>query len=206
MKKILIATTNPGKVNELTTYLSDLPVQFVSLKEAGITDEVVEDGKTYEQNSQKKALFYAKASGLPALSDDGGLEIAALGNEPGVNTKYWAGPSGKDKGLVAKMEKVIKMLPDKNRHAQFIAVLTFALPTGEYWSRRSFVDLLVAKKPYGTHLPGFPYRSFLIVPEINKYYHEEQLSEQERKTYNHRYKALMELKQIMLKELKLSGQ
>lgn len=203
MQKILIATTNPGKVGEITKYLSDLPVEFVSLKDVGITQEVEEDGKTYEENSQKKALTYSALSGLPAISDDGGIEIAALNNEPGINTKYWAGPEGRDEDLVKKMEQVILDLPNDNRNAKFIAVLSFALPDGKVWSRRSHVDLLVAHKPLLKLLKGFPYRSFLIVPEINKYYHEAELTEEERKEYNHRYKALMELKEIIQQELNL---
>ena len=205
MQKILVATTNPGKVGEITKYLADLPVEFVSLKDVGITQEVEEDGKTYEENSQKKARVYSTLSGLPSIADDGGIEIAALNNEPGINTKYWAGPEGRDEDLVKKMEQVILDLPDDNRHARFIAVLSFALPTGEVWSRRSHVDLLVAHKPLLKLLKGFPYRSFLIVPEINKYYHEAELSEEERKTYNHRYKALMELKEIIKDKLHLSS-
>ncbi|HSD98384.1 MAG TPA: non-canonical purine NTP pyrophosphatase [Patescibacteria group bacterium] len=203
MTQILIATTNPGKVEEITRYLSDLPVQFVSLKDVGIVDEVEEDGTTYEQNSQKKALTYSKLSGLPAISDDGGLEIAALNNEPGVNTKYWGGPEGRDEDLVKKMEQVILDLPQNNRNARFVAVLSFALPNGKVWSRKSHVDLLVADKPLHSLVKGFPYRSFLIVPQLNKYYHESELTENERKEYNHRYKALMELKKIIKKELGL---
>lgn len=203
MQKVLIATTNPAKIKEITEFLSDLPVTFVSLKDVGIVSEVEEDGKTYEENSQKKALHYSKRSNLPAISDDGGLEIAALNYEPGVNTRYWAGPEGRDKDLIAKMREVIKELPDNNRKAQFIAVLSFALPTGEVWSKRSHVDLLVAKKSFGKPIPRFPYRSFLIIPKLNKYYHEAELTEEERKTYNHRYKALRELKEIIKETLHL---
>lgn len=203
MQKVLIATTNPGKVGEITKYLSDLPVEFLSLKDVGITREVEEDGTTYEQNSRKKALTYSALSGLPAISDDGGIEIAALNNEPGINTKYWAGPEGRDEDLVKKMEQVILDLPDDNRHAKFIAVLSFALPNGKVWSRRSHVDLLVAHKPLLKLLKGFPYRSFLIVPQLNKYYHEDELTEEERREYNHRYKALIELKEIIKKTLHL---
>lgn len=203
MQKVLIATTNPGKLKEIKEYLSDLLIEFVSLKDVGITDEVVEDGKTYEENSQKKALHYAKLSGLPAISDDGGVEIAALNNEPGVNSKYWAGPLGRDEDLIEKMKKVITEIPDDNRSAKFYAVLTLALPTGEFWSQRANVDLEVAKEPLMKEIKGFPFRSFLIVPQINKYYHEEQLSEEEKKAYNHRYKALMQLKPIIKEKLDL---
>ena len=201
MQKVLIATTNPAKVKEITQFLSDLPVMFVSLMDVGIDIEVEEDGITYLENSQKKALEYSKLANLPAISDDGGLEIAALGGEPGVNTRYWAGPEGKDEDLIAKMEQVAKELPDNNRHAKFIAVLSFALPNGKVWSKQSHVDLLVAKEKFGKQIERFPYRSFLIIPELHKYYHESELTPQERKEYNHRYKALMELKKIIEREL-----
>ena len=78
MKKLLVATTNPGKLIEISSFLSDLPIELVSLKDVGITDDVEETGKTYEENAEMKALFYAKKSGLPSIADDGGLEIAAL--------------------------------------------------------------------------------------------------------------------------------
>lgn len=197
MKKILIATTNKGKLAEIKEYLTDLPVEFVSLKDVGITHEVVEDGTTYEYHSQKKALEYAKLSGLPALSDDGGLEIDALGGAPGVDSKYFGGNDGSDEGIVKKMKEVSASISDNNRGAKFVAVLSFALPTGEVWSERSEVALEIAKEPRLKILKGFPYRSFLIVPPINKYYHESELTADERKEYNHRYKALMKLKQII---------
>lgn len=193
-KKILIATTNRGKLAEIKEYLSDLPVEFVSLPDVGITDEVVEDGTTYEENSQKKALFYSKRSGLPAVSDDGGLEIAALGGAPGIDSKFFGGKEGKDEDIVKRMIEVAKTLPDDRREAKFVAVLSFALPSGEVWSERSDVELEVAKEPLLKLLKGFPYRSFLIVPQIGKYYHESELTDKEKKEYNHRYKALQKLK------------
>jgi len=205
MQKILIATTNNGKLGEIKEYLSDLPVEFVSLKDVGITKEVVEDGKTYKENSQKKALFYAKMSGLSAISDDGCIEIAALHGEPGINSKYWAGPEGRDEDLIAKMIEVSKNLPEDNRNAIFRAVDSFALPTGEVWSTEGHVDLIVAKEPLLKLLKGFPFRSFLFIPKIGKYYHEAELTQEERKAYNHRYKALQKLKTIILKELSKNG-
>lgn len=203
IQKILIATTNKGKLGEIKEYLSDIPVEFVSLKDVGITQDVEENGKTYEENSQKKAIEYARISGLPAISDDGGLEIEALGGAPGIDTKYFGGPSGKDEDIIKKMEEVIKEIPESKRGASFVAVLSFALPNGKVWSERSEVTLLIAKKPRMKHLRGFPYRSFLIVPGLNKYYHESELTEEEKKEYNHRYKALIKLKEIIKQTLSL---
>lgn len=201
MQKLLIATTNKGKLLEIQEYLGELPLKFLSLKDVGITQEVAEDGKTYEENSQKKAVFYAKLSGLPAVSDDGGVEIDALGGAPGIDSKFFGGKDGKDEDIIAKMKEVAEQLPEDNRHARFVASLSFALPNGNVWSVEDATDLLVAKKPLLKLLKGFPYRSFLIVPQINKYYHESELTEDERKEYNHRYKALQKLKEIIKKEL-----
>ena len=89
MKKLLIGTHNPAKLQELSELFLDFPVELVSLSDVGITEDIEEDGKTYEENSQKKALFYAKKSGLPVISDDGGIEIAALNFQPGIHSKRW---------------------------------------------------------------------------------------------------------------------
>lgn len=200
MKKILIATGNPAKFSEIKEYLSDLPVKFISLKDVGITQEVEEDTKTYEGNSQKKALFYSKLSGLPSVSDDGGLEIAALGGLPGVESRYFGGPEGKDEDIIEKMGEVLKNAGE-NRDALFVGVNTLALPTGKFWSTRGEVQLKLAEKPNLKLVKGFPYRSFLVIPAINKFYHDSELSVEERKEYNHRYKALMLLKEIIIREL-----
>lgn len=200
-KKILIATTNHGKFKEITEYLYDVPAEFVSLKDLGITHEVHEDGNTYLHNSQKKAKEYAALSNLPAISDDGGLEIDALGGEPGVNSRYWAGPQGRDEDIIEKMKQVAKELPDDNRTARFRAVLSLAMPDGKVWSVEDIVEGEIAKEPLLKLLHGFPYRSFFYLPEIHKYYHEAELTEEEKKLYNHRYKAIQKLKIILQKEL-----
>lgn len=196
-RKVLIATTNPAKFLEIKTILGDLPFEFVSLRDVGITKEVEENGRTYEENAQKKALQYSKHSGLPAVSDDGGLEIDALGGLPGVDSKYFAGKEGKDEDIINKMIQVARDLPGDNRKAKFVAVLSFALPNGKVWSKRAQTGLLIAKNPLLKFIKGFPYRSFLIIPQLNKFYHDEQLTLQEQKKYGHRYKALMKLKKII---------
>lgn len=204
MQKVLIATTNKGKLGEIKEYLSDLPLEFVSLLDVGITQDVEENGTTYEENSQKKAVEYAKLSGLPAISDDGGLEIDALDGAPGIDSKYFGGKSGKDEDIIAKMTEVSQKIPNDKRGAKFVAVLSFAMPTGEVWSERAEVDLQIAKKPLLKLLKGFPYRSFLLVPSLNKYYHESELTEEEKKQYNHRYKALRQLVPVLKQVLQLA--
>jgi len=197
LKKLLIATTNPGKLREYKDFLADFPIQLVSLKDVVITDDIEEKGKTYKENSQTKALFYAKKSGLPAIADDGGLEIDALGGAPGVKSRRWLGYEANDEELVKNMIKVSKSLPKNNRKASFVVSISFALPDGKVWSASGKVDGLIAEKPYLKLLRGYPYRSFFYLPKLKKYYHESELTRDEMKKYNHRYMAVQKLKPII---------
>ena len=203
MKKLLIATTNPGKLREYLDFLSDMPVQLLSLNDVGIIDDVEETGKNYEENSQMKALFYAKKSGLPSIADDGGIEIEALNNEPGIRSRRWLGHNSTDQDLVNHMIKVSKQLPENNRRAVFKLIVSLALPNGKVYSQYGEVKGIIAKKPHLKLLQGYPYRSFFYLPKLKKYYHESELTKEEMKKYNHRYKAINKLKPIIIKELGL---
>ena len=201
MKKLLLATTNKGKVHELSLFLSDLPVQLVSLTDVGITDEPEENGKTYTENSQIKALYYSKKSGLPAVADDGGFEIMALNGAPGLHSRRWLGPKSTDEDIIAHMKKLAKTLPDDNRRARFVTVVSIAFPDGRVSSFTGEVDGIIPKKPSLKYEPGYPYRSFFFVPELNKYYFENELTGEELVKYNHRYQAVQEVKKLLKKEL-----
>ncbi len=204
-KKLLIATKNPGKLNEFKKFLSDLPLTIVSLNDIGIDENVLENGKTYQENSQKKALFYAKKTDLPALSDDGGIEISALGNKPGVHSKRWLGYEATDQEIMKHLTKVAKELPDTNRKATFKTVVSLALPNGKVWSMQGEVEGIIAKEPKNKLIIGFPFRQFFYIPQIKKYYQDEELTEEEQRQYNHRYKAAQKIKRIMNQELGIKG-
>ncbi len=204
MKKILMATKNPGKVRELKHFLKDLKVEIYSLADMGISDNVEEDQNTYRGNSQKKAIFYAKKAKLPAISDDGGLEISALNGEPGIRSKRWLGYEASDKELIEHMKKISKKLPDKNRLAYFRTVVSFALPNGKVFSEEGEVEGIIPKTPLIKIIEGYPFRSFFYLPKIRKFYHELDLTPQEEKEYNHRYKAVLKLIPIINKELELA--
>lgn len=204
MKKLLIATKNPGKFGELSEFLSDLPLTIVSLKDVGVSEDVLEDGKTYEENSKKKALFYAKKSGLPTIADDGGLNIDALGGEPGVKSRRWLGYDATDEVLIEYMKKIAKQLPKNNRKARFKTVVSFTLPNDKVWSVEEEVEGIIKEEPLKDLLHGYPYRSFFYLPKLQKFYHESQLSEKEMKAYNHRYKAIQRLKPIIKTALNIA--
>lgn len=201
--KLLIATHNKGKLKEFSLFLSDLPFDIVSLADLGIIDNIEEIGETYRENSQAKALFYAKKSGLPAIADDGGVEIDAFGGAPGIKSKRWLGENSTEEDIVNHMIKIARELPQDNRRAFFKTVVSFAMPDGKVWSVNGEIEGIIAEKPYLKLLKGYPYRSFFYLPKIKKYYHEDQLTDAEQKLYNHRYKALEQLKKIIAQELKI---
>jgi XTP/dITP diphosphohydrolase len=204
MKKILIATRNQGKYNEFKEFLKELSFQVVSLKDLNIGQDVKEDGKTYQENSQKKALFYSKLTNLPTIADDGGIEIDCLNGAPGIRSRRYFGINGQDATddqIISEMKKIVHQMSDDKRGAKFVANVTFALPSGKIWSIPGQVEGIIAEKPLIKLMKGYPYRSFFFIPQINKYYHENQLSKQEQKRYNHRYKAVSKLKPVIKKEL-----
>ncbi|MBI2613991.1 MAG: hypothetical protein HYW62_04445 [Candidatus Levybacteria bacterium] len=202
MKKLLIATTNAGKLKEISNFLSDLPLKIVSLSDINISYDIEETGHTYKENSQMKALFYSKKSNLPSISDDGGLEIIAFGGAPGIKSKRWVGKDSTDEKIIEYMKKIAKELLDDNRKAKFKTVISLALPNGKVWSVNGEIEGVIAKKPYLKTLKGYPYRSFFYLPQIKKYYHENELTEEEQKLYNHRYIAIQKLKPLILKYIK----
>ncbi|MEK7185801.1 MAG: non-canonical purine NTP pyrophosphatase, partial [Patescibacteria group bacterium] len=201
VKKLLIATWNQGKLKEISGFLSEISLNLVSLKDVGIDKDFEETESTYQENSQNKAIFYARLSGLPVIADDGGIEIDALDGEPGIHSKRWVGSDSTDEKIIDKMKQVSRNLPDDNRKAYFRTVVSLALPSGKVYSEAGEIEGEIAEKPLLKILKGYPYRSFFYLPKIGKYYHESDLSEEEEKLYNHRYKAIQRLKPIIRKEL-----
>ncbi|MBI2031377.1 MAG: non-canonical purine NTP pyrophosphatase [Candidatus Levybacteria bacterium] len=201
MNKLLIATRNQGKLKEISQFLSDLPIKTLSLSDMGIEDEFEEKGKTYKENSRNKAIFYAKKSAIAAIADDGGIEITALGGGPGVKSRRWIGKNSTDEKIIDHMKKLSLKISDNKREAFFKTVISFALPNGQVWSSYGQVKGIIAKKPHLKLLKGYPYRSFFYLPKIRKYYHENDLTADEQKLYNHRYKAIQKLKPIITREL-----
>lgn len=199
MKKLLIATTNPGKLAEIKRFLSDLPIELVSLQDVGITESVEETGATFEENAKLKSAYYAKKSGLPALADDGGFEIDALGGEPGVRSHRWIDPtreSGDDE-LIAYAFEQMKDIPQGKRGAQLRLVLALTFPDGSVHTVTDAARGVVPLEPSLERVAGFPYRSILFIPQIGKFYNHDLLTPEETDKYNHRKRALDKLKPIL---------
>ena len=140
-RKILVATTNKGKLAELRAML-DLDVQWLCLDDLGDFEEVLEDGATFAANARKKALAYAAESGFWTLADDSGLVIDALDGAPGVMSARFSGepPKGDDRGLLdhRNMVKVLQLMEDvsaERRTARFVCNICLAAPTNQVHSK-----------------------------------------------------------------------
>jgi XTP/dITP diphosphohydrolase len=203
MKKLLVATTNPGKLAELQEFLSDLPIKLVSLKDVGITAHVEETGMTFEENAIIKSKHYAKNSGLPTIADDGGLEIDALGGEPGVKSHRWIHKDREDEDEELIQHALIRLkdVSLKNRGAQLHLVIAFTTPDGKTYTSEGMIRGIIPLKDAPYRHKGFPYRSLLYLPKLQKFYNHDELTEEENKQYNHRKIAVEQLKPIIRKKL-----
>lgn len=203
MKKLLIATQNHAKLEEFKLFLKDLPLQVVSLKDLGIEDHFEETGKTFAENANAKAIFFAQKTGLPTLADDGGIEIEALGGEPGVKSRRWL--DGKtdalDEDLINYTLEQLKNVPLAKRQARFRAVLALAIPGDKIYLSEGVIKGVIAEKPLFKRKAGYPYRSLFYLPQIKKYYFEDELTEEETKKINHRAKALKKLRKVIKSKL-----
>ena len=157
--RLAIATHNPGKLIEIADLLRPYGVAVVGAAALGLP-EPEETGATFEANAQLKALAAARASGLPALADDSGLAVAALGGAPGIYSARWAGP---DKDFAVAMRHVERALAGKpDRRAAFVAALALAWPDGDVATFRGEVHGTLVFPPRGTN--GFGYDP-IFVPE-----------------------------------------
>jgi XTP/dITP diphosphohydrolase len=127
-RRLLVATRSEHKLRELRDLLALDHAELVSLEELGIEGDPVEDGATFETNAAIKARFGLRASGLPALADDSGIEVDALDGGPGVRTRRYAGEAATDAENNAKLLDALRGLPPERRGARYVCVLALALP------------------------------------------------------------------------------
>lgn len=195
MEKILIATHNPAKLDELKFGLNELEklgIKLVSLNDVGVEKEPEETGQTFQENSELKARFYSILSKLPTIADDGGLVIPYLGNGPGVKSRRWPGYEASDEELIDYTLLHLKNTVGSQRIAYLETCVTFFDPeTDKLFFEQQKVKGHIAQKPTGRPTNGYPFRALFIVDEFNKYYDE--LTDEEHNKINHRYIALKRL-------------
>ena len=166
MPKLLLATTNQGKAREYRHLLKGLPFQLVTLAEEGIHIAVDEKNTTFEENARLKATVYSNFSHLVTLADDSGLEVDALGGEPGIRSARFAGDEASDEDKVERLLARLKEVPWEKRTARFRCVIAIATPEGRTELCHGECHGLIAFAPKGNN--GFGYDPIFYFPELDK--------------------------------------
>jgi XTP/dITP diphosphohydrolase len=166
MPKLLLATNNKGKAREYKNLLSGVPFELVTPAEVGISTEVAEVGKSFEENARLKATTLARESGLLALADDSGLEVDALGGEPGTLSARYAGEGASDEDRANYLLTKLEGVPQEKRTARFRCVIAIATPEGDVELCSGECDGFIALEPRGEG--GFGYDPVFYLPELGK--------------------------------------
>jgi XTP/dITP diphosphohydrolase len=184
---LVIATRNNGKKSEIKDLLKGFSVRIKNLNDFSPIPPVKETGRTFEENAYLKASFAARVLGVPALADDSGISISALGGAPGIHSARYTGENGTD---AQRCDKLLNEMKNKtNRKAAFECVISIAVPSGPALSYEARCEGLIAEKPAGKN--GFGYDPIFYYPPLNKTF--AQLTREEKGRVSHRGKALREL-------------
>ena len=192
-RKVIFATSNEGKMKEVRSILEDLNVEVLSMKEAGIFIDVVEDGSTFEENAAIKATAIQKECGEIVLADDSGLEVDYLNKEPGIYSARYMGEDTsyriKNKSLIDRLEGV----KGEDRSARFVCAIAAAFPDGCVEITRGTIEGQIGYEEKGEN--GFGYDPIFYVPEYGCTTAE--LSLEQKNEASHRGKALRKMKEII---------
>ena len=194
MKRLIFATGNQNKMREIREILADLPVEILSMKEEGIEADIVEDGKTFEENAIIKAKAIMELTGELVLADDSGLEIDYLNKEPGIYSARYMGEDTsyhiKNANLIQRLEGV----PDEKRTARFVCAIAAAFPDGRRKTVRAAMEGRIGYEEKGEN--GFGYDPIFYLPEYGCTSAE--LSMEEKNRISHRGKALCLIKEELV--------
>ena len=193
MKKIIFATGNQNKMKEIREILADMDVEVVSMKEAGIHADIVEDGNSFEENAEIKAKTICEMTGEITLADDSGLEIDYLNKEPGIYSARYMGEDTsyriKNGNLIQRLEGV----PDEKRTARFVCAVAAAFPDGTVKIVRETMEGRIGYEEKGEN--GFGYDPIFYLPEYGCTSAE--LSMEEKNKISHRGKALRAIRDVL---------
>lgn len=191
--RLVLATENRGKIREMLADLSGLPVEILARDDFSDWPHLEEDGMTFEDNAAAKAVALSRWAGLPALADDSGLEVNALGGAPGVISAHYAGVHGDDAANVARLLREMEGVPPRERGARFVCVLVLASPRGDTVEIRETCEGAIAGEPRGEL--GFGYDPVFVPEGMDRTLAE--LPLEEKNAVSHRGKALRRLRAML---------
>lgn len=196
MKRLIFATGNQGKMREIREILGDCIPEILSMKEAGIEADIVEDGKTFEENALIKARAVSKAGNIMAMADDSGLVVDCMDGAPGI---YSARFMGEDTSYDIKnnyiIEQAMKVQPEE-RTARFVCAIACVMPDGREWVVRGTVEGVINDRQAGEN--GFGYDPIFLVPELGVT--TAQLPPEEKNAISHRGRALRAMRSLLKQE------
>ena len=197
MKTLLLATRNEGKKMELQEMLNDIGISVINLHDIPPLPEVVEDGKTFKENAEKKAYETAKATGYWCLADDSGLVVDALNGQPGIYSARFAGPEASDENNNHKLLDLMKGIDESKRTARFVCCMALSTPEGETLVVEDYCEGIILRQPVGEQ--GFGYDPLFMPQGYNQSM--AQLSRQGKNLISHRGKALNRMKPIIISKM-----
>jgi XTP/dITP diphosphohydrolase len=189
--KLLVATTNPGKVREIRGILAGAPVELVALDSLPAIDEPRETGTTFAENARLKALYYNAATGLPSVADDSGLEVDALDGAPGIHSARWHGTD-----YAVKFRRIYELLRERGATgspARFVCAVALASGGRIEYEVEGTVEGRIADEPRGTH--GFGYDPIFFYPPLGRTLGE--VTDEVKATLSHRGAAFRALRQYL---------
>jgi XTP/dITP diphosphohydrolase len=197
--RVVLATRNGGKIREIRAILAGLDVELLGAADFPPFAEPAEDGETFLENALVKAKAAHRATGCPALADDSGLEVDALGGAPGVRSARYGGPGLTDADRCAKLLDELSGVRDEERGARFhCAAVLYPAPGAarKGLAAEGFLHGVIARSPRGTN--GFGYDPVFLVPERGMTLAE--MGADEKNAMSHRYRALVELKYMLIRD------
>ena len=192
MTKMILASKNKHKLEEINDMLSDLGIELISMDEAGLGAlEIIEDGETFEENSMKKAVTVMGKLNEIVIADDSGLEVDYLDGRPGVYSSRFAGEDATDEDNNEKLLKELDGIALEQRTGRFVSVISLAFPDGRKLSVRGECEGLIGVERKGAE--GFGYDPLFIVPEYERTFAE--LGSEIKNNISHRAKALKKFRE-----------
>ena len=196
--KLILATSNKDKAREIAEILSDTPFVVTTMKEEGYDPDIVEDGKTFEENALIKArTVHALAEGAYVMADDSGLCIDALDGAPGIYSARFCGEDSTYPEKFAKIFEMLKDVPEENRTAKFVCSIAVVRPDGSEFTVRGEVCGVLHEKPMGDG--GFGYDPIFYVPEFGMT--TAQMTKEQKNSISHRGKASRAMAEMLKADL-----